>query len=239
LSDKTALWPLHLDNEVLYIGRNLFEALRRLRDRQEHPRLWADAVYINQIDSNERTEQIAQMGTIYSSASRTLVWLGEDFDGSDGALCMDFFAKYASLQSRKPNVSASVLYNNAVENERPGCPKLNVAMLQTFAQRAWYSRRWVSQEIMNAKEGKVLLGGLEVPWPQLRDTCTDYRTLHLGVLRICQDTHREGREARSNMAQGRILRYPRLFDDLKCQDPRDRIAALLGRDLILSEAYTI
>lgn len=68
-------YPIHIEDRVLYVGRNLYEALRRRRERQQHPKIWADAVCINQDDNNERTEQVAQMGMIYAKAGRTLIWL--------------------------------------------------------------------------------------------------------------------------------------------------------------------
>jgi hypothetical protein len=37
---------------------------------------WYDALYINQEDILERSEQVAKMGSIYENASSVPVWLG-------------------------------------------------------------------------------------------------------------------------------------------------------------------
>jgi hypothetical protein len=59
------------------ITPNLRSALRNLR-KETRPRiLWVDAVCINQVDAEERTQQVRIMGEVYSLACRVLVWLGD------------------------------------------------------------------------------------------------------------------------------------------------------------------
>ena len=38
--------------------------------------LWADAACINQSDDQERGHQVKQMGSIYATATKVLIWLG-------------------------------------------------------------------------------------------------------------------------------------------------------------------
>lgn len=64
------------DGGQLGIGRNLFEALERLRKPDRTRRIWCDAICINQDDSLERSSQVAMMGRIYKHTKRVLVWLG-------------------------------------------------------------------------------------------------------------------------------------------------------------------
>jgi hypothetical protein len=79
--------------------------------------LWADAVCIDQSNVHERTEQVAMMGAIYSGASCTLVWLSEEVNGSDGAVCMDFFAKRPNLHKTHPLQSIVMLYNATLKRK--------------------------------------------------------------------------------------------------------------------------
>ncbi|KAL1633251.1 hypothetical protein SLS58_011161 [Diplodia intermedia] len=83
---------LFCDGKLLKITPSLAEAIRRLRtlhsDREGHPAwelehryFWIDQVCINQADADERSSQVQMMGRIYSSALRTLIWLGPDPDG--------------------------------------------------------------------------------------------------------------------------------------------------------------
>jgi hypothetical protein len=49
-------------------------------------------------DSEEKAQQVEMMGDIYSSASRTVIWLGESERDSD--IAMDLVAGVSSLESR-------------------------------------------------------------------------------------------------------------------------------------------
>ncbi len=83
-----------VDGKEHNVTVNLYNALRAFRDdhcghggssivwwltkkRNNAPRaLWVDALCINQDDIDERNQQVARMGTIYSSAKNVLVYLG-------------------------------------------------------------------------------------------------------------------------------------------------------------------
>lgn len=68
------------------VTKNLHGALRRLRDPDLDRTLWVDAVCINQNDLEERANQVQIMALIYAYASRVVVWLGEEADGSKEAM---------------------------------------------------------------------------------------------------------------------------------------------------------
>lgn len=61
----------------LTVQLTLAAALRRLRSETSNKALWIDALCINQSDIEERNQQVKQMGLIYQTASRTIVWFGE------------------------------------------------------------------------------------------------------------------------------------------------------------------
>jgi hypothetical protein len=82
-------YPQHqieVNNRSLSIGENLYQFLSAYRDTQdselnlqperERRTLWIDAISIHQMDTNEKNHQVQQMGDIYKSATRVLVWLG-------------------------------------------------------------------------------------------------------------------------------------------------------------------
>ncbi|KAJ9156843.1 hypothetical protein NKR19_g4105 [Coniochaeta hoffmannii] len=65
----------------LEVSQTCHDALRRFRWAKPEPRtLWIDYICINQSDLQEKANQVSRMGTIYSKASRVLVWLGPDVD---------------------------------------------------------------------------------------------------------------------------------------------------------------
>lgn len=59
------------------ISRNLFLALKALRYERTARSFWVDQLCINQLDLEERAEQVALMGDIYTKAKHVRVWLGE------------------------------------------------------------------------------------------------------------------------------------------------------------------
>ncbi|UKZ48123.1 hypothetical protein TrVGV298_002359 [Trichoderma virens] len=76
------------NNRRRKVGRNLYDALERLRLPDEDRILWIDALCINQADNKEKTQQVRLMGEIYSRARRVLIWLGnhEDVEAGVGKL---------------------------------------------------------------------------------------------------------------------------------------------------------
>jgi hypothetical protein len=64
------------------VTKQLTGAPRQFRskmDSMDHPLvLWTDAVCINQLDADERAQQVTIMRHVYASAVDTWVWLGED-----------------------------------------------------------------------------------------------------------------------------------------------------------------
>ncbi|KAI1271007.1 heterokaryon incompatibility protein-domain-containing protein [Xylaria sp. FL0933] len=71
------------DSRPFKVTRNLESALRHLRQRQGDRVLWIDAICIDQNNPAERSHQVNLMRHIYQIASKVLVWLGDDGDGSD------------------------------------------------------------------------------------------------------------------------------------------------------------
>ena len=69
---------LEVDCMPLAITSNLSLALRYLRYANRSRDLWIDAVCINQDSPEDKSREVRKMRQIYSSASRVLIWLGEE-----------------------------------------------------------------------------------------------------------------------------------------------------------------
>jgi hypothetical protein len=67
------LKQIDLSGHTFYINQNLGVALRNLRLRTRPRTLWIDAIYINQNDAVEKSNQVIQMGNIYSQALEVLI----------------------------------------------------------------------------------------------------------------------------------------------------------------------
>ncbi|KAL2168568.1 hypothetical protein VTG60DRAFT_7173 [Thermothelomyces hinnuleus] len=75
--DPSQKSPIQVNGHTLLIGKNLRSALLNLRLVDKARVIWADAIYINQEDADERAQQVGLMGDIYRRASRTVIWLGD------------------------------------------------------------------------------------------------------------------------------------------------------------------
>ncbi|CAI6342528.1 unnamed protein product [Periconia digitata] len=139
---------IELDGQPLNIKHNLCCALEHLIERN-FVRVWADAICINQTNSDERNNQVALMGSIYTKASKVIVWLGRRSANSD--LAMDHLMSLARV-SKEENQSAAILtFANA------NCFDAWQALLDLL-HRNWWKRAWVIQEFVLAKTIEIACG---------------------------------------------------------------------------------
>ncbi|KAG9503337.1 hypothetical protein J7337_006182 [Fusarium musae] len=171
-------------NHSMIISGNLYIALRELRGINTSRLIWADAICINQKDVAERGQQVALMGRIFNSAWQVIIWLGEE---KDRCCCgntvlerslssiSDGFSEICSVvnewlaQAGHKTVEATYLgisqdgqstVHHAKIDDRGG---LNFGMTELFLRR-WFSRIWVLQEVVLAKQALVQLGSYQIPW---------------------------------------------------------------------------
>jgi hypothetical protein len=86
--DASLRTPIACNGYRLEVTQNLESALRDLRHFDTTRVLWIDAISINQDDLTEREQQVGVMGEIFRSARRTVVWLGQTFEGNKMAFKM-------------------------------------------------------------------------------------------------------------------------------------------------------
>jgi hypothetical protein len=126
------------------ITYNLSSALRHIRDIKKDVTIWADAVCINQSDYQERSHQIQQMSSIYRSAARVIIWLGDSSETTDAA--MDYI-RYTIREGDSPHD----------------------ARVEELFCRPWWTRIWVIQEAASARHDPIIrCGNKEIPWSSLR-----------------------------------------------------------------------
>lgn len=71
------------DFSIIGVTKNCEVAIRRLRHPRKERHVWIDAVCIDQDNAQERTHQIAQMSSIFTSARRVIAYTGEGTDQTD------------------------------------------------------------------------------------------------------------------------------------------------------------
>jgi len=105
--------------------------------------MWIDAICINQADNVEKSKQIMRMPEIYREALQVRVWLGEVNQFSDIGMA---YIKELVGQIR---LSDSI----KVKEERQ-----KVLAFIDLMRSQWFSRRWVVQEILCAKNAALHCG---------------------------------------------------------------------------------
>ncbi|CAO2657219.1 Nn.00g033450.m01.CDS01 [Neocucurbitaria sp. VM-36] len=227
------------DGQVAYITISLAQALRRLRSRTTPITLWADGICINQYDVSEKGHQVERMGEIFKKASKVVIWLGPDEDGSVAkAMTVIRF-----VHSRIPNPGHGA---NAVQ--RPGDPTIENLeelltnqkgvkkawdMLGVLFNRQWWQRVWCVQEAILAK-GTVVMCGAEQIEGRVIGMFTRW---HHGQRWSGQSKPRGFNEDGIKSAYRRLNKWTwtgefldilDTFRGLQATDPRDKVYALLG-----------
>jgi hypothetical protein len=163
-------YPQHqieVNNRSLSIGENLYQFLSAYRDiqdselnlqpKRERRTLWIDAISIHEMDTNEKNHQVQQMGDIYKSATRVLVWLG--VLGRDLKAHFDDFSISTKLDHSASNEeNYPALREFLKENHTLEEPISRVSHHQAllFANPYW-NRMWIAQEILLPSVSKVFI----------------------------------------------------------------------------------
>jgi len=170
---------------ALLIGASLHSLLLRLRLPNSDRLLWADAVCINQADEQEKARQIKLMPKIYSTARKVIVDLGEDDDGAGAeavdllernwrkhiwsgcvvgnggqALTGEQIAMYVGLESRELPPAGEVM--KLPPDDDAGWKSVTRLFL-----RSWFTRIWVIQEFVLARQVVMLCGTRRIQWQRL------------------------------------------------------------------------
>lgn len=127
----------------LKVPINLHAALETLRDKTEDVLVWADSVCINQQDNGEKTKQLPRIPAIYGNAEQVVVWLGVEMDDSK---------------------RAQELLHNITHAEVQLDPDVDLNSIVALFDRDYWSRLWVVQEILHAKDIVVRCGFSWLPW---------------------------------------------------------------------------
>jgi Heterokaryon incompatibility protein (HET) len=134
------------------VSKTLGLALKYLRYKKDRY-MWIDAICINQEDDNERSSQVSMMSLVYTGAKQVCVWLGEDDEESTMAI------RFIREEIR------GLKNFDRLCTDKQHAPKWRALLV--LMQRAWFSRRWVVQEVVLAREATVYCGPDEIPWREL------------------------------------------------------------------------
>ncbi|KAL7896603.1 heterokaryon incompatibility domain-containing protein [Trichoderma sp. TUCIM 5745] len=140
-----------------YIRSNLNRALMRLRKTTDSPiNIWVDAICIDQSESGhrEKEQQLAMMAQIYNYASHVCIWLGDGIAQAEGAFSL---------------VRDIMNFKNFDTKVRSAETKEKWIQLIEIMKVAWFSRRWIIQEVALSKSASLHCAAQVVHWDDFAD----------------------------------------------------------------------
>lgn len=237
-----------IEGQLVYIPKNLHNALRDLRLQTGVRVIWADGLSIDQSNNIEKAQQILLMRQIYCQASKVLVFLGEFEDTRETSAILQLIRKlangYKMVDTRWgprwdsqsypvcPELSSHPELNTA-DLELPVADSDDWNMLRTFLSKPWFERVWVIQELSLSQFAEVIVGGSTLVWQNLADACyvldeSGLSSLMLGAKHRnvnCMDVFRWSLAQGLELDPLRLAEHARSFETT---DARDRIYGLLG-----------
>lgn len=220
----------------LRIARNCEAALRNFRDTKTKRYLWVDSVCIDQHNVQERNSQVKMMTDIYSGAIRVLVYL----DNGQAPQALESEERLRRLFEYMRNdicdQSGWFCRNHPVSG--PHLPISKVLLdkslnkevhkdLRRFLKNRWFSRVWVLQEIVRAKDVVLFCGSFSLNWGHFTMDLFEINNLSLQHLDVeIPPVLRLGK----GLTRNTVDLVDLLFSTRPCgaTDPRDKVFALLG-----------
>jgi hypothetical protein len=132
-----------INRSRMEVTKNAYLALRDLRSQEKDRILWIDALCINQNNTEERGQQVRQMGSIYSNAERIIIWLGEATFDTDYLMR---YIKQLEKQLEKENIKYASI---GIEIPDKQLEKIWLVMIHslTSGQKGLLSRRLAAGEL--------------------------------------------------------------------------------------------
>ena len=209
-----------LDGIEFAVKKNLRDALGHLRKRARETLFWIDALCINQLDTEERNNQLRMMGQIYFRATTVVIWLGKKY--------LKYKEQLSELKSRQSSADLNsdldiVLTHNTNQEAVMIVNHKEREMVQELIFDGYWNRLWIIQEIGRARKRRVCFGDLDMPW----DSFIHFITFHgssggEGPLKLAHQLKEKWNGAHT---------FRRLLEDhpqAECKEPKDKIYGLVG-----------
>lgn len=160
---------IFIDSSILSVRPNCHLALEQAY-QQWHagmltsPYIWIDSVCIDQSDTAEKNHQVAMMSRIYANAVRVLSCVGQHADNSQYPIAIArIIAAYHCQGSLSPCIDCWRLWWDWAEDHDSGYFATLLTAYDTFANRPYWTRIWIVQEIFLAKDLWVVCGADMIP----------------------------------------------------------------------------
>ncbi|KAB2573914.1 putative het domain protein [Lasiodiplodia theobromae] len=182
--------PIVANNDRrLLVTDNLAKAMRRFRHATEVVSLWIDQLCIDQRNARERSLQVAMMGTIYRSARKVIVWLGDDVQ-DDGSSQQQLNLKPGLrlagqiLDKLREEPRLKFDWSNSATSSLPRAGNRPWQALAAILRRPWFGRMWVIQEVVLSSCIEVYCGREMFTWDEVGKIvdyldCDEYRAYNI------------------------------------------------------------
>lgn len=167
--DTTQRVSSYCNGARLDIYKTLDVALRGVsRYTKNRPRIWADAICINQKDNLEKASQVAKMWQIYQWSSQIYVWLGPELSNDDtrrALLTMEskmLHPKYLADAHRDHKATTEL-----IQSQTPVYLEVDEYLaIMSFFNSNWFQRLWTVQEVCLWTDASpyFVLGECIIPW---------------------------------------------------------------------------
>jgi len=146
------------------VGRNLWHFLHQMRMQRQDALFWIDAISIDQANVLEQNHQVQMMREIYTQACCVWVWLGKADDATMSDVAMQYLDTRVTLNGK--DVNPKKIWN----------ARKAKAILR-LCEKEYWRRIWIVQEVLLAKEVKILCGGRCVQWIKLQKLLVDLQAI--------------------------------------------------------------
>ncbi|KAI1386223.1 HET-domain-containing protein [Hypoxylon trugodes] len=203
-----------LESHEVGITANLGAALRDLRHPTAVHQVWIDALCIDQLNIPERNQQVAFMRHLYSSASSTIIYLGQQSAETE------FLLGQVPQRLFSENLSS----NNATSKADD--------VARYLLEKPWFHRVWTFQELVLSRDPWVQCGSLRVRWADLCSFILPMYKTPIGTENVLarmnqvrDALHLQNTDDPDDRCLWKILEYRQ---GAQATDPRDMIWANMG-----------
>ncbi|GIZ38602.1 hypothetical protein CKM354_000201400 [Cercospora kikuchii] len=180
---------IHVNGEPFLVNPNLFEFLKLIDTDKDDGTgnecvgwIFIDAICINQTNLDERSSQVTLMGDVYKQAEEVIVWLGVQETMVDASTALDpdawqdccdivelHFVTMATMRvigTPVQEIASDFLDAHlGIETAR--------ALVMPLVRHSFWSRLWIVQEIVLARNLWIWYQGLRISWFTLYE-CLKY-----------------------------------------------------------------
>lgn len=243
--DQTITETICLNGNLVQAPISAVRALRALRLSKHVRPVWIDAICIDSNNPTERSHQVMLMADIYASATWTVAWLNGEHDEAIRAYHASLrqLSKIQGVAFSGFNFLKFMLDESKMATDERACHKAALEALSGFLKDPWFTWLWVYQEALLSREPLCHVKNVVLHLRDLRMAALQHlessphaprvaRKIQVGgvgdvspELQLILNTQDGGYSAHETTSLKQLLLET---STLKCENPRDRIHALLG-----------